>query len=251
MNTNRHPFDKRELLDGQSDEKAETARAAAMAGQLERLARTETIRPHEDFVDRTWAAITAEPMPAPATAAGSAIRRRSLRGLVGAIVDAVRVAFGTGRPALVRGQAFALLFIVVLVALSIGSATAVGAVALFSRLDEPENHVVAPSSSPSPTASISPVPSPAPATGSPSSMTSPVASGSPAAGSGGAGATAVLPGGSFQPNETPTAGGTSEPSNTPRPTDTPKPSRTPKPSDTPRPTQTSGSGGGSGASGGS
>ena len=62
------------------------------------------------------AAIDAEPVPAPVIAAGSALRAGAVGGVLAAIRDSFRVAFGGGFPLAARAQALALVLVVVVAA---------------------------------------------------------------------------------------------------------------------------------------
>ena len=99
------------------------------------------------------AAIVAEPTPKPTRVFGAALRAGRFGTAVAAIGDAWRVAFGGGRPFAVRGQALALVLVVLIGVLGLGGGAAVGA----SRLLNPD---VVPSPSPAPSV---PAPSPSPA----------------------------------------------------------------------------------------
>ena len=83
-----------------------------MARELEALGETPGVRPTADFSDRVMAAIEREPVPQPAVALGSALRRGRIGLAAAAIGDAWRVAFGGGRPFAARAQALALVLVV-------------------------------------------------------------------------------------------------------------------------------------------
>jgi hypothetical protein len=158
-----NPFSGRELggLDLPADAVAAEARVAR---ELEAAADRGTARPGADFADRVMAAVAGEPTPAPAIAAGSAVRRRSVVALLASIRDGVRVTFSRGFPAVVRAQAAALVLVAALVAGTAGVATA-GALGLFDGNRDnghPAPSQVAPTPSPLPTLSPEPSPSPTP-----------------------------------------------------------------------------------------
>jgi hypothetical protein len=118
------------------------------------------------FVDDVMSAIAAEPSPRPVSAAAQALRAGRPVALLAAVVDAWRVAFGGGRPGIVRAPALALLLVAAVAltsVLSLGGYAAAGALGL---LDEPSTPVIEPSPSPTPSPtpspSISPSPSPSP-----------------------------------------------------------------------------------------
>ena len=78
------------------------------------------------------AAIEREPVPQPAVALGSALRRGRIGLAAAAIGDAWRVAFGGGRPLAARSQALALVLVVAVLGIGVGGAAVVGASALLS-----------------------------------------------------------------------------------------------------------------------
>ena len=146
-------FDLAELSDDQSAlTEAEIVAATAIARDLEAIAERDDA-PTVGFSDKVMAAIVAEPTPKPTRVFGAALRAGRLGTAVGAIGDAWRVAFGGGRPFAVRGQALALVLVVLIGVLGLGGGAAVGA----SRLLNPD---VVPSPSPAPSV---PAPSPSPA----------------------------------------------------------------------------------------
>ncbi len=202
----------------------EAAGIASIAVELETLASGGPSRTTAEFADRVAAAISAEPMPAPVVAARRAIGRRSLSGFLAAVGDAGRVAFGASRPILMRGQAFALLLIVLLGVLSAGGAAAAGAAQLLAPAPATQNRAT-------PSVSPSPLPSPIP-----SLTTDAVATPHPTA-SQPAGAEPVRTG---EPASSARAVETPRSSETPRSGETGKPLDTPKPGETPRPTDSDG-----------
>lgn len=177
------PFNQGEIA-GADDPKgtpAEQAAALAVARELEQLAAAGDVRPTEGFADRAWAAIAVEPLPKPATAAGLAARRGSLRGVLAALADTWRVAFSPGRPFAVRAQALAFVLVVILATASVGGAVAVGAASFFNgpASPTPSNEVLPASPSPSPAVVESPEPSKSP---SPSETVEPSTSPRPGGG---------------------------------------------------------------------
>jgi hypothetical protein len=151
-----HPFGQDELAgdDGLAFDPAELASILTMADELESVAREPGGRPSPDFVDRVSRAVAAEPLPAPAIVARESLRRLRPLGLLAAVRDAGRVAFGPGRTLAIRGQAFALLFAALLVVGSIGGVTALAAGQLIAPQSVPA--ATRPSASPSPSLSPSP-----------------------------------------------------------------------------------------------
>lgn len=101
-----------------------------IARELEAAAERGGVRPSADFANRVMRSIAAEPSPAPVRAASEAVRRRSASAVLGAIRDAVRVAFGAGFPIAVRAQALALVLAVTVVVATGSSVVTVGAVRL-------------------------------------------------------------------------------------------------------------------------
>ncbi len=214
---------------------AEVADALAMGRELERFAVAEDVRPSPGFADRVMGAIADEPLPAPVVAAGAAARGARLGAMLAAFGDLWRVAWTGGRPLAVRAQALAIVLVILVVAGSVTSLAAVGAL-----------NVLTPNRSPDLTPAVSPSPSVAPTpTLSPSPSPSPTESAEPSDSAGPSESTESS--GSAEPSETPeaTSGGTGatprptpEPTATPKPTETPEPSQTPRPTDTPEPTGT-------------
>jgi hypothetical protein len=139
---------------------AAAAAVAAMTADLERLAAQPSPRASSGFADRVFAAIATEPMPVPTAAASRAFRRHSLAGLVAALRDSARVAFGSRRPVAARASAFALLFAAFLMVCSAGGAVAVGAAAILAPAFHSEPHPapvrISPSTSMSPSPSVRP-----------------------------------------------------------------------------------------------
>jgi hypothetical protein len=205
---------------------------AAMTSDLERLANEPVPRPSAGFADRVAAAIAAEPVPVPAAAATRAIANRSLAGLLAALRDSARVAFGPRRPVAARAGALALLLAATVMAFSAGGAVAVGAASILA----PAFH-----SEPRPPAvQLSPSPSPSP---SPALTTTPATSPEPSASSG------ETHGPSGQTDQTEPARPSAGPSRSPGATDSDQPHDTPRPSDadnSPDPNGGHGSGSGGG-----
>ncbi len=231
-----HPFGKDELLDsdGFASDPAELAAVMKVAGELEQVAQEPRVRPSPEFVDRVSSAIAKEPRPAPVAAARESLRRRSPIGFFGALRDAGRVAFGAGRPAAVRGQAFALVLAALLIVTSLGGATALAASQLFAPGPVPTRIP----------ATQSPSPTPGPAQPEPSGPTlgpdpTPTAGETEIPGESGGHATDG-PGESPRPSAS--SGGETDAGESPEPTRSFEPSQSPgpgqsqRPTDTPRPT---------------
>jgi len=169
----RPPFDMRELEgDGGSDEDlVETTR---MARELEVVADRSGAAPTADFAERVMSAVAAEPVPAPVTAAGSALRAGAVGAFLASLRDAWRVAIGGGFPIAVRAQALALVLVVVAVVSGSGLAAAGAAGLLGGDRAAPTPVVVTtplptvgpaslePSTAPEPSESVEPSPSPEP-----------------------------------------------------------------------------------------
>jgi hypothetical protein len=107
----------------------ELAGEAAVARELEAFADRTRGGPTGDFVDRVMTAVTAEPMAAPAKAAGIALRRGAFGAFLASLGDAWRVTTRPGFPMAVRAQALALVLLVAGLAAGSGLATA-GAIGL-------------------------------------------------------------------------------------------------------------------------
>ena len=195
--------------------------AADMARELETLGETTGVRPTSDFSDRVMAAIEREPVPQPALALGSALRRGRIGLAAAAIGDAWRVAFGGGRPFAARSQALALVLVVAVLGIGVGGAAVVGASALLSSDRSPSPSPSLPVPSPSPSTPPSPQPSVSP---SPSPSASPTAT--------------------PEDTETPEATETLKPAETLKPGETLRPGETLKPAETPHSGDSSGPGGG-------
>jgi hypothetical protein len=128
----------------------EGAKLLATARDLESYAATGLAAPSVGFEDRVMAAIADEPMP-----------RRAGRGFLATVRDAWGIAFGPGRPAAVRAQAFAMLLALAVAVGSVGSVAVVGAARLLGDQGPVPPTVPSPSPSPTPGPSIvSPTPSP-------------------------------------------------------------------------------------------
>ncbi len=170
------PFGRGELpAGGGADDLAADVR---LGRKLEGVGGPAPVLPSADFTDRVMAAIEAEPVPAPAIAAGSALRGAGAGALLSSIRDAFRVTFGPGFPAVARVQSLALVLVVTLLA---GGTGLVAARAL-GLLDEhapapsilvPTPTVPAPSAPPSPSPAVSPSPSPTPLTSDPAPTATP------------------------------------------------------------------------------
>jgi hypothetical protein len=122
-------FRRDELLgaEGHTPDRAELDVVAAIALELERVAREPAPRPSRDFADRVSRAIAAEPLPVPSIAVRESLRHGNAGGFMHALADTLRVAFGPARPAVMRSQAFALLLVVVIGVSALGGATAFAA----------------------------------------------------------------------------------------------------------------------------
>ena len=242
--TERRPFGPDELAGVDDIRPDELAAETRLARDLEIVAGRSSAVPSAAFADRVMAAVAAEPVPAPARAAGSALRRGAIAAFVLSIRDAFRVTFGGGFPAMVRAQALAL----VLVVAALGAGTTYGAAAALGLLGGPQPPSVIPSPvlplrgedaspSPSPSPSVSPEVSvsPGPAESEAAESESPEASGEP----------------SESEEATASDDGSGDPSPTKRPSSTPKPTATPtddhgggdathspEPTRTPQPTET-------------
>src|SRR6187401_329426 len=105
---------------------AELADALGAARDLEALAASDGIRPTEGFDDRVMAAIALEPAPRAVVTSGSAVRGTGPAAFLSAFRNAWRVATTGGRPFVVRAEALAFVFIVLLAA---GTLTGAGAIA--------------------------------------------------------------------------------------------------------------------------
>jgi hypothetical protein len=230
-----------------------------VARRLEAVADRGTVRPSADFADRVMAAVAAEPSPAPARAAGAALRRLSLGGILVSFRDAWRVSFGAGFPVAARAQALALVIVAGGLLATSGVVTAGALGAFNSHGPEPApttQATAAPTSTPEPTTT----PEPSEVVG-PNGTIEPNQSGSPEPSE----SASAEPDGTAAPGGTPEAtsgegGGSNEthPPTTPRPTRspdaTPVANPTPSPSNdgedhggaspSPTPTGTPSSGGG-------
>jgi len=155
MSDARRRFDPSEL-DLQGD--PEGAELLATARDLESYASTAPVAPSVGFEDRVMAAIADEPMP-----------RAGGRGFVATVRDAWAIAFGPGRPAALRAQAFAMLLALAVAVGSVGTVAVVGAARLLGQEPPPPTvptpaptPSMVPSTTPSPSVSPTPTPSVAP-----------------------------------------------------------------------------------------
>jgi hypothetical protein len=232
-----HRFDPRDLAGADGPLDLDDAELTAIARELESVAAMEATPRPADFEDRVMAALADEPPPRPVA------RGWSLVAIAATMRDAWRLATTGPRPAAIRAQALAIVLLVAVAGLSVGSVAVVGAIRLLSSdpaliplvTPSPSPSLVAPSASPAPSPTLTPGPS-AP----PSPSPTPAATDTPDP----TGTT-----GTTEPTETETAEPTEtdDPDDTPRPTDTPDPDDTPEPDETPEPSETddsSGSGGG-------
>ena len=238
----------------------ELAAETRLARDLEGIAVRDGIVASADFADRVMAAVGLEPVPAPAVAAGSALRHAALLGFLVSVRDAVRVTFSGGFPVAVRAQALALVLLVVGITAGTGYVAA-GAVGLLGDRPSPAPSLEAPTQAPAPTAeptvtpeatfgtpdpSPSPEPSvspseepsdPAESAGAPEEPGEPPEPGDQAGG-GGSGGGGSSGAGSGTETVKPAPKPTPKPTATPRvePTERPHASETPEPTRTPRPT---------------
>ena len=153
------PFSRDEIVEtgerawgSEIEEATTTGRRVESAGQI-------AVRPSAEFADRVMAAVAREPLPAPARAAGEAVRHRRLAALVAAVGDGWRVSIGGGRPLAARAQALALVIVAVLVVGSASTLVAVGAANLLRGESGPVE---------TPAPSVVPVTSPSPSPSRPS-----------------------------------------------------------------------------------
>jgi hypothetical protein len=134
----------------------ELAAETRLARDLESVAARGTVGLTAGFADRVMAAVAAEPVPAPMRAAGAALRRGALVGVLASVRDAWRVTFSGGFPVAVRAQALALVLVVAGLAGGTGLAAA-GAAGLFEG-----NHATPGPSLVAPTPPRGPPPRPPP-----------------------------------------------------------------------------------------
>ena len=252
-------------LDGVADLlPEELAAETRLARDLEGIAVRDGIVPSAGFADRVMGAVALEPVPAPAIAAGSALRHAALFGFLVSIRDAFRVSFSGGFPVAVRAQAFALVLLVVGITAGSGYAAA-GAIGLLGDRSSPSPSVEVPTQpapTPEPTASPRPTvegPSPSPSiTVEPSDSAEPSDSpeatedpsetpeatddhgGDTGSSGGGGGGGTRTPSPTERATAKPTARPTAKPTHTPEPSEEPhdshKPTPTPTPSSSPTPT---------------
>ncbi len=240
------PFTTTELEDVPGIGADELAAEARLGRELQSTADRMPVTLSAGFADRVMAAVAAEPVPAPARAAGVAIQAASLRRLLASIRDAFRVSFGAGFPMVARVQALALVLVVVAAAGG-GTMGAASALGVFNAAPSPSTGpetpapVASDNSTVSPPIEATPSPSPEPAESEePSGSLEPAETDEPGASAG------ATDDGSATASPSDDHGGASTPrptvKPTPRPTDTPRPTRTPSPS----PTQSDDHGGDSG-----
>ncbi len=240
----------------------ELAAETRLARDLEAIAARDGIIASADFADRVMAAVVLEPVPAPAVAAGSALRHAALIGFLASVRDAFRVTFGGGFPTAVRAQALALILIVAGATAGTGYVAA-GALGLLGDHASPSPSIEAPSQQPSQTAeptgtpdatfgTPSPSPSPEPSmsdapepsesaegsSGNPGETAEPGGDSGSSGSSGAAATRTPTPTAKPTPKPTATPTATPEPTHTHEPDETPKPTRTPSPSPSPSPTPT-------------
>ena len=112
-------------LDGVADARPDDLAAEArIARELEAIGGQTGAAFSADFVDRVMASVEAEPLAAPARAAGHALRHGAIGAFLASFADAWRVTTRSGFPVSVRAQAFALVLVVVGLAAGSGVATA-------------------------------------------------------------------------------------------------------------------------------
>ncbi len=199
-------------LAGTTLRSGEGAELLAAARELEWLAATDDIGPSEGFEDRVMAAIAAEPTPRPVAAVIGAARRGRPAGVLAALGDLWRVAWSGGRPLAVRAPAVALVLVLLVGSVGLGSLGAAAALGLLDRR--------------TPEPAVSPAPSPGPSTG-PTLAPTKAQSPSPE------------PSESAEPSESPEGSESPEPSDSAEAAETPEPASTPGASEaptTPRPT---------------
>jgi hypothetical protein len=234
-----------ELDDVSEMEPGEATEDLRVARELEGLAARSSVAPATAFADRVMAAVAAEPSPAPARAAGLAVRRLSLGALIVAIRDSWRVAVRPGFPAAARSQALAVLLVVLVAGTASAGATA-GALGMLGgdrtgpspspaieaptpTVETPETATPTPSlesESPTPSESVEPTES-ADEEASPAERTDPPST------SGGdhGGSTATDDHGGSSGSDHEGSGSDDSKTRTPKPTETPKPTGTPEPED--------------------
>ena len=157
-------FDLAELSnDPAAPTEAEIVAATAIARDLEAIAERDDA-PTVGLSDKVMTAIAAEPTPKPTRVFGAALRARRFGTAFAAVGDAWRVAFGGGRPFAVRGQALALVIVVLIGVVGLGGGATVGAARLLNPdvVPSPSPSPSVPAPSPSPTPSLEPSPSPTP-----------------------------------------------------------------------------------------
>lgn len=219
-------FHGRELEDVPGIMPDEIAAETMLGRDLEVLADRSGAPTSPDFADRVMAAVEREPLPAPARAAGIAIRRRSLASLAASLRDAWRVTTRPGFPIAVRAQALALVLVAAGLAAGSGLAT-VGAIGLFGGVDA--TPTPPPSLQTSTEPSPPPVESPAP---SEPAMPAPSSEPSDSAGpSAGPDTETSEPAGSQEPEGKDDGGGATS-TRAPSSTRTPSATRTPTPTAT-------------------
>ncbi|HYC07733.1 MAG TPA: hypothetical protein VEG29_07390, partial [Candidatus Binatia bacterium] len=196
------PFRPAELggRDGVEPTAAEQADLLATAREIESVAAAVGLGVSDRFVDLVMAAVAAEPLPQPMTAARRAAQRGRPAAVAFALSDAWRTFWSGGRPLAVRLRALPVVLVLVLLVGTAGGLVAAGAFGLLG-----------PSS---PTPSL-PVGSPAPSitapgpTPTPEESTEPERSASPE------------PTEKAEPSDTNGPGDETGPTPTPRPTPTP------------------------------
>ena len=230
------------------DDLAEDTRVAR---ELEGAAARTAIAPSATFADRVMGAVAEEPSPAPAQAAGRALRRGAFGAFLLSVRDAWRVTIRPGFPAAVRAQAFAVVLAVLVVGTASAAATA-GAIGLLggdraTPAPTPDATIEAPrspdpameSDSPSPSMeSVTPAESeslePGESAGEESAEPERTAKPGESADDRGGGSGS----GSGSGDDSAGSGSDDSESRTPRPTGTPKPAETQQPQETEKPSET-------------
>ncbi len=222
----------------------ELAAAYAAARSLEQAMPVDHVRLSPDFADRVMAAVAAEPLPRAAGFLYGVFARPGPASLVASIREAWSTAAGaSGRPFGVRAAALAYVFVVLVAAVSVTGAAALGTAGAFGLLSDDgsaapteviaspttePSHSAEPSSSPEPSESAEPSESP---DVDESTEPSETPTSKPVGGPG----TTPLPtpsdddggGASASPSDDHGGSETGSPTDSPRPSDTPKPSETP------------------------
>ena len=226
------------------------SQALAAAHSLEQAMPSDSVRSSSGFANRVMAAVAVEPAPRSAWFFAGVLAHPGLASLAGSVRGAWSTAAGRAdRPFGVRAAALAYVFVVLIAAVSVTGAAALGAAGAFGFLSDDGSPVpseVVASPSPDQTDGIGPWASPEPSeSAEPSESTGPNGSREPD-GSLEADATptsrpSTRPSASPSPvasddhgeTPSPSSSGDSAGSGSRSPTDSARPSDTPKPSETP------------------